>query len=209
MDLSGATELYLLERGRVPLVLTPDSAGTPTVGQPQPVLYRTVYLSAVELGTGMIRAQGQLANENCWLLAPISCPDGPPHRSALLFTFQRALNGMSWRDEAQIFHGDKLLQFRPTTTQGPWQFLDEVRAGQSGYFLTGTAGDSSLWRLFRLETDAFHRAIFTLSPVRLAAGCPHADFSSSADTLLASEITAQYRDLCGSVVTHGYRDVVT
>lgn len=209
IDLSGATELYLLERSRVPLVLTPDSTGTPTVVYPQPVLYRAVYLSTDELETGMLRARGQLANDNCWLLVMISCPDGPPHRSALLFTFQQAMNGMSWRDEAQIFHGYKLLQFRPTTTQGPWTWLNEMRAGQPGYFLTGTVGDSSLWRLFRVETDAFHRSVFTLSPVRLTAGCPHADFSSLSDPLLASEVTAQYRDLCASVVSHAYRDVVT
>lgn len=157
----------------------------------------------------MVRARGQLANDNCWLLVPIPCPDGPPHRSVLLFTFQQAMNGMSWRDETKIFHGYKLLQYRPTTTQGPWTWLGEMRAGQPGYFLTGTVGDSSLWRLFRLETDAFHRAVLTLSPVRLAAGCPNADFSSLTDALLASEVKAQYRDLCGSVVAHGYRDVVT
>ena len=102
-----------------------------------------------------------------------------------------------------------MLQYRPTTTQGPWTWLNEMRAGQSGYFLTGTVGDSSLWRLFRVETDAFRRAVFTLSPVRLTAGCPRADFSSLSDPLLASEVTAQYRDLCASVVSHAYRDVVT
>lgn len=208
-DLSGATELYLLERSRVPLVLTPDSAGTPTVVHPQPILYRAVYLSADELEVGMVRARGQLGGGNCWLLVPVECPDGPPHRSALLFVFQQEMPGMSWRDEGQIFHGDKLLLYRPTTTQAPWAWLNEMRTGQSGYFLTGTVGDSSLWRLFRLETDAFHRAVFTLSPVRLTAGCPRADFSSVSDPLLATELAAQYRDLCGSLVAHGYRDVVT
>jgi hypothetical protein len=209
MDLSGATELYLLERSRVPMVLTPDSSGTPSVVHPQPVLYRAVYVSASDLETGLLRARGQLANDNCSLFVSIPCPDGPPNRSALLFTYQQALNGMSWLDETQSFHGDKMLQFKPTTTQGPWQWLSEVRAGQSGYFLTGTVGDTSLWRLFRLETDAFHRAIFTLSPLRLSAGCPQADFSGLSDPLLAAELAAQYRDLCASVMGHGYRDVVT
>jgi hypothetical protein len=209
MDLSGATELYLLERSRVPMVLTPDSSGTPTVIHPQPVLYRAAYVSASDLETGLLRARGQLANDNCSLLVPIPCPDGPPNRSALLFTYQQTLNGVSWLDLTQSFHGDKMLQFKPTTTQGPWQWLSEVRAGQSGYFLTGIVGDSSLWRLFRLETDTFHRAIFTLCPVRLSAGCRPADFSGLSDSLLAAELAAQYRDLCASVVAHGYRDVVT
>ncbi len=70
-------------------------------------------------------------------------------------------------------------------------------------------GDSCLWRVFRIETDAFHRAIFTLSPVRLTAGCPRADFSGLSETLLVEEVAAQYRDLCRSVLAHEYRDVVT
>ena len=208
IDFSGASELYVLERNRVPLILAPDSTGTPTVVYPQPVLYRAAYVSAGEFETGMMQARGQLGNDNCRLLAPISCPDGPPHRSALLFTFQQPVNS-PWRDESQIFHGHKLLQYKPTTTQAPWTWLDEMRAGRPGYFLTGTVGDSCLWRLFRIETDAFHRAVFTMSPVRLAAGCPSTDFSSLSETLLAEEVGAQYRDLCASVVAHVYRDVVT
>lgn len=208
-DLSGATELCLLERNRVPLVLAPDSAGIPAAVYPQPVLYRAVYLSADELESGMVRARAQLANDNCRLLVPISCPDGPPHRSALLFAFQQVINDASWRDESQVFHGYKLRQYRATTTQAPWRWLDDARGVRPGYFLTGTVGEDSLWRMFRVEADAFHRAVFTLSPVRLSAGCPHADFSDLTDALLAGEVAAQYTDLCGSVMAHAYRDVVT
>lgn len=45
MDLSSATELYLLERSRVPMVLTPDSSGIPSVVHPQPVLYANATVS--------------------------------------------------------------------------------------------------------------------------------------------------------------------
>lgn len=208
MDLSGASELYVLERNRLPLILAPDSTGVPTVVYPQPVLYRAAYLSADSLETGMLQARTQLGNDNCRLLAPIMCPDGPPYRSALLFEFQQAVNA-PWRDESQIFHGYKLLQYKPTTTQAPWAWLDETRAGRPGYFLTGTVGASCLWRVFRIESDTFHRAVFTLSPVRLSASCPSVDFSRLTDPLLASELSAQYKDMCDSVVAHAYRDVVT
>lgn len=208
VDFSGALELYVLKRDRVPLILVPDSTGVPTVVHPQPVLYRAAYVSAGEIETEMVQARAQLGNDNCRLLAPMVCPDGPPYRTALLFSFQQEVNA-PWRDESQSFHGYKLFQYKPTTTQAPWTWLDEMRAGRPGYFLTGTVGDSCLWRLFRIETDAFHRAVFTLSPVRLAAGCPSADFSALSDALLAGEIGAQYRDLCASVVAHAYRDVVT
>jgi hypothetical protein len=102
-----------------------------------------------------------------------------------------------------------MRQYRPATTLAQWVWRDDARQGRDGYFLTGTEGEASLWRLFRLETDVFHRAVFTLVPVRLSAGCPRADFSTVKEPLLAAELTAQYGELCRSLVGHGYRDVVT
>src|SRR6266849_3499084 len=130
MDLSGATELYLLERNRVPLLLTPDSAGTPTVLYPQPILLRAVYISANDLETGVTPARGELAFDNCSLFAPISCPDGPPNRSALLFVFVQKMAGMSWLDGSLPRHGGTMLQYKPATTQAPWQWLSDARQGR-------------------------------------------------------------------------------
>jgi hypothetical protein len=209
MGLSGATELYLLERSRVPLMLSPDSAGTPTVIHPQPLLFRAAYLGADELETGVAIARATLASKHYFLFAPLDCPDGPPYRSCLMFAFLEALNGMPWQDGPMIYHGYTMLKYGPATAQARWNWLDDARMGRYGYFLTGTVGDDSLWRLFRLETDAFQRSVFTLAPVRLAAGCPQADFSSVSIPLLAQELTAQYGDLCRSVQSHSYRDVVT
>jgi hypothetical protein len=208
MDISGATELYILHRNRVPLVLTPDSTGIPTVLHPSPVIHRVVYISADTLATGISAAKGELNSDKCSLFAPISCPDGPPYRSALLFVFQKSI-GMPWCDGSQTFPASSMFQYETVTTRAPWQWISEARQGRFGYFLTGTVGTDSLWRLFRLETDAFHRAIFTLVPVRLSSGCPHADFSSVSTPLLAEELAAQYGDLRRSVVEHSYRDVVT
>jgi hypothetical protein len=209
MDISGATELYILHRSRVPLVLIPDSTGIPTVLHPSPVLHRAAYVSDNVQETGVPAAKQELGTDKCSLLAPISCPDGPPYRAALLFTFQQPVTGMPWRDGSQSFPAASMLQFAPVTTQAPWQWISDARQGRPGYFLTGTVGTDSLWRLFRLETDAFHRAIFTLVPVQLSSGCPHADFSSVSTPLLAVELAAQYVDLGRSVAGHSYRDVVT
>jgi hypothetical protein len=108
-----------------------------------------------------------------------------------------------------IYHGASMLYYGAATARAGWSWLDDARAGRAGYFLTGAIGDNSLWRLFRLEVDTFHRSIFTLAPVRLASGCPQADFSSLRDSLFKQEIGAQYADMCRSLVTHSYRDVVT
>ena len=164
MDLSAATELYLLERARVPLFLVPDSAGTPTVIHPQPLLFRATYLSAhdLETETGIQRAGSELEKSNCPLFAPMPCPDGPPYRTGLLFVHTKRMNGVPWQDGSMIRHGDAMLLYQPTTMQAQWDWIGDARMGRYGYFLTGTVGDSSLWRLFRLESDAFFRSIFTL-----------------------------------------------
>src|SRR5712664_3844409 len=111
MGLSGATELYLLERSRVPLVLSPDSAGTPSVIHPQPLLFRAAYLGADELDTAFAIARATLASKHYFLLAPLDCPDGPPYRSCLLFAFLEVLKGMSWQDGPMIYHGDTMLKY--------------------------------------------------------------------------------------------------
>jgi len=117
---------------------------------------------------------------------------------------------MSWQDGPMIYHGDDMLSYGPATPHGQWAWVSDVRMGRYGYFLTGTVGnDDSLWRLFRLETDAFQRTIFTLAPVRLAVGCPGVDFSSLGIPSLAQELAEQYEDMCRSIRSHSYRDVVT
>ncbi len=108
-----------------------------------------------------------------------------------------------------IYHGDTVVRYEPATAQGQWGWLSDARMGRYGYFLTGTVGEDSLWRLFRLETDAFQRTVFTLAPVRLAVGCPQADFSSLGIPSLTQELAEQYGDMCRSIRSHSYRDVVT
>jgi len=108
-----------------------------------------------------------------------------------------------------IYHGGSMVQYGAATARVSWNWIEEARIGRYGYFLTGIVGDDSLWRLFRLEADTFQRSVFTLAPVRLIKGCPQTDFSNVNDPLLVQEIDAQYADLCQSIATHGYRDVVT
>lgn len=209
MDLTAATELYLLERDRLPLVLVPDSTGTPTAIHPQPILFRAAYISSDELETGIQRARSELSNNYSWLFAPIACPDGPPYRTGLLFVDPNKINAVSWSDGSMIYHGYTAIRYKAATPQASWNWVSDARMGRYGYFLTGVVGDDSLWRLFRLESNAFLRSVFTLAPVRLAAGLPQADFSTLRDATLAQEVAAQYADVCRSVVAHSYRNVVT
>jgi hypothetical protein len=209
MDLTTATEIYVLKRSHSPLVLVPDSANTPTVVREQPLLLRAVYVPVHDLESGIQSARAQLVNDYAFLLAPIICPDGPPYRSGVLFVDPKPVNGVSWRDGSMIYHGANTIHYKSATNQVSWQWISDAQMGRYGYFLTGESGTDSLWRLFRLESDVFRRSILTLAPVRLASGCPQADFSGLPDPLLAEEVAEQYADVCRSVVNHGYRNAVT
>jgi hypothetical protein len=92
----------------------------------------------------------------------------------------------------------------------PWyRRATPVTAIGTGFFLTGTVDDGSIWRVFRHELDSFNRWIFTISPVRVSSHCPKADFSSLNSPLVAAEVSAQYADMARAITTNSYRDVVT
>ncbi len=114
-----------------------------------------LHQAQIELGTGRS------------LLVYVACPDGPPRRCALCFTFQRTITA-PWRDRT-THQGAELHEYAVTTTFAGWSWLSEHENGGAGYFLTGVASETSLWRVPRIEKDAFSRSLFTLSPVRLSA----------------------------------------
>ena len=208
MDASEATKLYLLERSNAPLWLVPDSAGVPTVLNPQPFLLRVTDVPSTS-EQDMQVARVQLTNENCWLFAPTVCPDGPPYRSGRVFVYQSQLNGMKWQDGSLPRFGGAMRLYCPATKNAPWNWVDQLRREQYGFFMTGPVGSGSLWRLFRAEIDALERWVLTLSPVRSSSACPQADFSTLKAPLLADEVSAQYRDLANAVTANSYREVVT
>jgi hypothetical protein len=126
-----------------------------------------------------------------------------------LFLFNQLLGGVSWRDGKTSHHGASVRRFLVTTRLDRSRWLDEAWEGRLGYFLTGDAADSALWRVTRLESDTFNRSVFTLTPVRMAADLPAHDFSTLRDPPFRAELTQQYQDLCRSVTQHAYRDVAT
>jgi hypothetical protein len=203
------SELYILERGQLSAILAPDSDRVPTLCDAPPFVTRLEYLPVGFDERQLVAARERLSNPQCHLLLMIGCPDGPPNRSGLIFTFQRQVNGISWRDGSCSHHGGVAKQFAVTTPQGSWQWIQDSRLGQPGYFLTGQSGESALWRLFRLEADALNRTVVTVAPIRMTAHCPTADFSSIADTRLQAELSQQFEDFSRSATAYAFRDVAT
>lgn len=203
------TELYVLDRDRLPAILAPDSNGVPSLVDPHPFVLRAAYIALDNLEDGLLQARGRLGLPECELFVVEESPDGPPHRSGLLFLFDQSLGGVSWWDGKTSRHGARARRYLVTTRLDRSRWLDEAWKGRLGYFLTGDAADSALWRVTRLECDAFNRSVFTLTPIRMAGNLPAPDFSTLRDPLLTAELTQQYQDLCRSVTQHAYRDVVT
>ena len=187
----------------------PDAGGTPTLPESAPLVLRASYIPFGSLESQLSIARAELTNSRCGLFGVVECPEGPPYRSGFFFTFQEEISGMFWRDETRSHSGAQMRRFSVVTNSGSWGWLTDARRGVPGYLLTGDAKDASLWRVFRLESDALNRTFFTLAPVRFAGRTVTADFSSIHESLLASEIKMQYQDLCKSVIQHAYRDVVT
>jgi hypothetical protein len=80
--------------------------------------------------------------------------------------------------------------------------------GQAGFFLTGTSGTSSLWRLARVEADALDRQVLTLAPVRLPHAIPMADFDSVADETLRQYLADQFSAFQRAVAAGAHLEVV-
>lgn len=202
-------DIYVLERGQLSVVLTPDSDNVPTVCDPQPIVTRFEYLPVGFDDAQLIATRGRLNEARCNLFLAVPCPDGPPYRSGHIFTFQQALNGISWRHGSCSYHGGSATRFAATTPRGSWVWTEDARSGRAGYFLTGQSGESALWRVFRLEADALNRTVVTLAPVRWNAQCPAADFSPITEPALRSELAQQYEDFCRSATSYAFRDVAT
>ena len=203
------SDIYILERGQLSAVLAPDSDNVPTLCTPEPFITRFEYLPLGFEETQLIAARGRLNDPRCSLIAALPCPDGPPYRSGLIFTFQQQLNGISWRDDSRSYHGGSARRFAATTPQGSWVWMEDARSGRAGYFLTGQSAESALWRTFRLEADALNRNIVTLAPVRWNSQCQAADFSTITEHVLRSELTQQYQEFCRSATSYAFRDVAT
>lgn len=203
MDVSETSDLYFLQQNNTALWLAPDANGVGHVLNPQPTLFRSAYSPSTD-EQSMCGARTSLGSDRCWLLAFTACPDGPPHRWALLFIFVREIS-ITVQDGPYTRLGKTVWWYRRATKATS---LSSFREGP-GFFLTGMEQHGALWRLTRQEVDSFNQWVLTLSPIRLSSQIPRADFSSLKAPLLAQEVAAQYEDMIRAITANSYREVVT
>ncbi len=204
-----ASELYIIGLGRSSAILEPDSDGIPTLVEPQPLIFRAAYIGPDTFDSQLSIAQGQLLSPTCDLFRPLQSPDGPHYRSGVIFVNRGLQSGVSWRDGSCISHGSQMQKYAAATTYVDYGWVQDMRRGRPGYFLTGQSTETALWRVFRLEPDAVGRQILTIAPIQVSPRCPRADFSSVTDPVLKAELAVQYEEFCERVAASAYRDVLT
>ncbi|MFQ5853365.1 MAG: hypothetical protein ACE5JU_22625 [Candidatus Binatia bacterium] len=105
---------------------------------------------------------------------------------------------------------DRLVAEYVSPRQGSgYVWVSDWQQGKAGYFLTGHSAASSLWKIARMDTDAFDSVILVLSPMRLLTDLPNLRFANIGDALLRAEIEAYYTELQKAIASHSYRAIIT
>lgn len=199
-------EIIIAFPGQNDRVFARDATNVPVPLRPQPVLFPAFYVSANEdLEDRLPAVRLSLSNPiQAILLKLVSSPDGPPNRMARIFRHQR---------QEQL----GVLQDRRLTEKLPVQIYREVRKDgyawdndpEHGLFITGDGHPTSMWKVSRLERDAFGAPLITLSPLITAGGFPELDLSTVENTLTRQEIEGHYQELQKSFQANAYRALVT
>jgi len=102
----------------------------------------------------------------------------------------------------------RAIRYQAFRVGSPFVWESDLLEGRAGFFLTGTSGTSSLWRLARVEADALDRQVLTLVPVRLPHAIPMANFEPVADGTLRQFLVDQFNAFQRAVATGAHLEVV-
>lgn len=137
------------------------------------VLFKGIYISELALSTnGLQNGNHQLTQDPpATLLKPFSSYDGPPNWSAIVYRHADTTT-VNVREEYAAIRSH--YRARPENAiryhadpPGGFSWDTDLSSGRSGYFLTGGAGLSALWRITRIQVDALNRQVLTFAPVQL------------------------------------------
>lgn len=170
-------------------------------------LRRAVYVSSEQDLEKEMQSIGS-ALSGAWpkiLLAILNTPEGPPYRTAKVFLHQGPISHKQIEDSGKI----RLVSSAHYVAAGGGQAWDQDAAkGSLGLFISGANDRTNVWRVFRVEMDAFGSSVVTLSPLVLSGGFPELTFSDASEPL-RSEILGHYEELQRHVLSYSYRAAIT
>lgn len=139
------------------------------------------------------------------LLAFVNTPDGPPYRTAKVFLHQNMIQHKQIEDSGKI----RLVSSAHYVAAGGGQAWDQdAEKGAVGFFVSGANDRTNVWRVFRVEMDAFGSSVVTLSPLVLSTGFPKLTLPDTNEPL-HSEILGHYEELQRHVLSYSYRAAIT
>jgi hypothetical protein len=139
------------------------------------------------------------------LLAFVNTPDGPPHRTAKVFLHQNMIQHKQIEDSGKI----RLVSSAHYVAAGGGQAWDQdAEKGAVGFFVSGANDRTNVWRVFRVEMDAFGSSVVTLSPLVLSSGFPKLTLPDTNEPL-HSEILGHYEELQRHVLSYSYHAAIT
>ena len=187
-------EFYLV-KGRASFqVWIPGVGGQAYQISPTPRLLKAAYASPESVRYGQLEtAKSNLRGEYPVLLLPVPHSFGAPLRAVRLF---------SRGDIPGIQATSNAITYLATTSQAMYSWIEDLKQGKRGFFLTGLPNAPDLWEIISCEPDAADRCIFVLSPVRLPHGLPTPDFSKITDATLRAEAQQHWTNLEQALIAH-------
>jgi len=186
-------------------VLTPNPQGHPLTVSPPPILRRAAYLTASgDIESEIMRARGALRSKSV-LLAFLRVDAGGTIVTSRVFVFQQSRRVTI----ADNLHGRLVDEYVSRQRSAGDSWWGDWQQGNPGFFMTGESKTTTLWKIIRLEMDAFDEALFTLRAVGTPAGFPVLRLDSIESSLIRQEIAQQYEEMQNAFMTQSYRAVVT
>lgn len=139
------------------------------------------------------------------LLALLNTPEGPPYRTAKVFLHQGMIQHKQ-RDDSERIQVVSSTHYCAASGGQAWD--KDAEKGSVGFFVSGANDRTNVWRVFRVEMDAFGSSVVTLSPLVLSGGFPELTLSQLNDPL-RSEIFGHYEELQRHVLSYSYRAAIT
>jgi hypothetical protein len=188
---------------------------------PETIFLKSVYLNrtdqdSMRQGRQRIATRETWGREDIYLLRPAPSSDGPPFRSVLIYKASAgAATEVERIDDPRIPHTHtsgvyrvRAIHYQALRVGSPFVWESDLLEGRAGFFLTGTSGTSSLWRLARMEADGLDRQVLTLVPVRLPHAIPMANFEPVADATLRQFLIEQFNAFQRAVAAGAHLEVV-
>jgi hypothetical protein len=116
-------------------------------------------------------------------------------RTGLLYTWEADCQINVVERPGPVHHNHVASAFTVVREGGGYTWEHDLAAGKPGIIVTGSAGYGSMFRLQRIESDAFGRAIVTIVPVKSVSAVPGLSFATVRDGALRQEAEEHYREL--------------